>query len=298
MTTGTVRWQRLIPYIFLIPTIVVMVIFIYIPIIQNLVFSLYDWSAINPVWKFVGLGNYQELFQDPIFWKSFVNNLLFALISVAVQVFAALFLAAVLESGVFPFVFSNFFRTALFLPSVLAVTVIGFTWQLLYNPTIGLINQLLRAFGLNAWTHAWLGEETTAIFSVIAVSQWQWTGYIMILFIVAIQAISKELFEAAMLDGATAWQQFVHVTVPAVKETTLVMMAITVIGAFKVFDIVWVMTAGGPNNASEVLGSYMYRSAFRLDEMGYASTIATVILVITLCLTIVQLRLGGSGRSR
>lgn len=294
MTSKTMR--RLVPYLFLLPTVAVLAVFVYIPIAQNVVFSLYEWSAISPVWKFVGLENYVELLQDRIFHKSLVNNLYYAVISVAVQVFGALVFAAILESGVFPFRLSSFFRTALFLPSVLAITIIGFMWQLFYNPTIGLINQVLRVIGLDALARPWLGQEGTAIFSIIAVSQWQWTGYIMILFIVAIQAIPKELYEASRLDGANAWQQFIHVTVPSVRETTLVMTAITVIGAFKVFDIIWVMTAGGPNHASEVLGSYMYRSAFRLDRMGYASTIATVIFIITLAFTIVQLRAGRSGR--
>ena len=186
-----------------------------------------------------------------------------------------------------------FFRTALFLPSILPITVVGFMWQLLYQPAIGLLEQLLRAVGLPGLVRAWLGEEQTALFSVIAVSQWQWTGYIMVLFIVAIQAIPNELFESMKLDGANRWQQFWKLTVPAVSETTLVMLVITVLGAFKVFDIVWVMTVGGPNHSSEVLGTYMYQSAFRNDQVGYASSIATLIFVITLGLSVVQIRLQG-----
>jgi raffinose/stachyose/melibiose transport system permease protein len=145
-------------------------------------------------------------------------------------------------------------------------------------------------------THTWLGEEDTAMYAVIMVSQWQWVGYVMILFLVAIQAIPEELFESARIDGASGWQQFFHITVPMVRETTLVMTTITVIGAFKVFDIVWVMTAGGPNHASEVLGNYLYRVGFRNDEMGYASALASLLFVITFALTFVQLRLGRSGK--
>ena len=124
-------------------------------------------------------------------------------------------------------------------------------------------------------------------------SQWQWTGYIMILFVVAIQAIPHELYEAARIDGANGVQQFFHITVPGVRQTFLVMSTITVIGAFQVFDIVWVMTAGGPNHASETLGNYLYRVGFRNDEMGYASALATVMFAITFVLSFVQLRLGG-----
>jgi raffinose/stachyose/melibiose transport system permease protein len=178
---------------------------------------------------------------------------------------------------------------------VLAITVVGITWQLIYRPDTGLLNQFLEGVGLGFLKRTWLGDEGTAIYSVIAVSQWQWVGYVMILFIVAIQAIPEELYESARIDGANLVSQFIHITVPLVRETTLVMTTITVIGAFKVFDIVWVMTAGGPNHASEVLGNYLYRVAFRNDEMGYAAAIASLLFIITFLLTFVQLRLGRSG---
>lgn len=288
------RRRNWIPYIFLIPAVAVMLVFVYIPVIENFIFSLYRWSALNPVWHFVGLSNYGKLFQDSIFWHSLLNNVFYAVISVGIQVFGALVLAAMLEADVFPTYVSSFFRTALFLPSVLTITVIGFTWQLIYSPSIGLANQLLSSLGLGGLTHAWIGNQSTAIFAIIGVSQWQWTGYIMVLLIVAIQAIPAELYEAARIDGANGIQQFFHVTAPGVRETTLVMLVITVIGAFKVFDIVWVMTQGGPSHASEVLGTYLYSSGFRNDAMGYASSIATIIFVITLILSFVQLRVGGT----
>jgi raffinose/stachyose/melibiose transport system permease protein len=288
-------YVALTPYLFLLPAIVIMAAFVYIPIVNSFIFSLYQWSAIDPVWEFVGFKNFHRIIEDSIFWKSIINNGWYAVISVAVQVFFALFLAAVIESTVFPRPLSNFFRTTFFIPSVLAITIVGATWQLLYRPDMGLINQMLSAIGLESLTHAWLGEENTAIFAIIAVSQWQWTGYILILFIVAIQAVSQDLYESALMDGANWWQQFFHITVPSVRETTLVMATITLIGAFKVFDIVWVMTAGGPNHASEVLGNYLYRVGFRNDEMGYASALATVLFVITFLLAFGQLRLGRSG---
>ena len=291
----TLNRKVLIPYLFLLPVIVIMLVFIYVPVAQNFIFSLYRWSALDPVWKFVGAGNYQRIIGDEIFWKSIVNNVWYAVISVAVQVFFALVLASLIESRLLSRRAGSFFRTSLFLPSVLTVTIVGVTWQLLLRPDMGLVNQMLSAVGLDALTHAWLGEENTAMFTIIGVSQWQSTGYIMILFIVAIQAISPELYEAARIDGANGIQQFFHITMPGVRETTLVMATITVIGAFKVFDIVWVMTGGGPNHASEVLGNYLYRAGFRNDEMGYASALATVLFVITFLLTFVQLRLGRSG---
>jgi raffinose/stachyose/melibiose transport system permease protein len=283
--------SRLTPYLFVLPAMGFLAVFIYAPAVENIRYSLYSWSSLSPDWKYIGLANYKALSADPIFWRALADSAIYGVISVAVQVFVALALAAVLEANVFGRRLKAFFRASLFLPSVLPVTVVALLWQLLYQPTIGLIDQLLYASGLESLSHVWLGEENTALYAVIAVSQWQWTGYMMALFMVAIKAIPEDLYEAMGLEGAGKFRQFWHLTVPGVRETTLVMTIITIYGSFKVFDIVWVMTAGGPNNASEVLGTYMYRSAFRDDVVGYASAIATVIIVITLAIGIIQIRL-------
>lgn len=288
--------KHLFPYMFLLPTLVLMAVFIYLPIVQNVVFSLYRWSAFSINWDFVGIENYTRALNDSLVFKSLGNNVWYAVISVAVQVVFGLCLAAIIESKIISRFAGNIFRTAFFLPSVLSISVVGITWQMMYSPVIGLINQLLTAIGLGYLKQPWLGQESTAIFAIITVSQWQWTGYIMILFIVAIQAIPHELYEAARIDGANGFQQFLNVTVPGVRETFLVTSTITIIGAFRVFDIVYVMTAGGPNRASEVLGNYMYRSGFRNDEMGYASTLATILFVLTFTLSIIQLRIGRTGK--
>lgn len=286
--------RTLTPYLLLLPAVVIMLIFVYIPVVQNIYSSLFRWSSIDPTMKFVGVQNYIRIFSDEIVSKSLRNNVLYALISVVFQVFFALILAAILESKILRR-WETFFRTTLFLPSVLAVSVVGITWQLIFSPNTGLINQVLYAIGLDNLAHAWLGEESTAIFAIIGVSQWQWVGYCMILYIVAIQAIPKDMYEAAKIDGASGIQQFFRITIPMVRETILVLTTVTVIGGFKVFDIVWVMTAGGPNNASNTLGGYLYRVGFRNDEMGYASALATLLFVITLILTVVQLRVGRTG---
>ena len=165
-------------------------------------------------------------------------------------------------------------------------------FQFMYNPQIGLVNGLLGALHLDAWQHSWLGESATAIWSIIAMSQWQSIGYVMVLFIVAMQRIPRELYEAAYIDGATRTQAFRRITVPLVREMTMLAMIITVSGAFLVFNEVQVMTAGGPNNSSHTLGTWLYKSAFFNDQMGYAAAIAVVIFVITLGASIIQLFLG------
>lgn len=282
---------RLVPYLFVLPAIILLVVFVYGPAVENVIYSFYAWSSMSPDWRFVGFGNYGELFGNPIFWTALINNLIYAVISVIFQVAVALGLAAVLQAGVFGSRLRSFFRTTLFLPSILPVTVVGLLWQLIYQPTIGLIDQLLYSSGLESLSHVWLGEENTALIAVVMVSQWQWTGYMMALFMVAIAAIPRDLYEALELEGASRLQTFRHLTVPGVRESTLIFTVITIFGAFKVFDIVWVMTAGGPNHASEVLGTHMYRSAFRDDVVGYASAVATVIFFLTISVGYVQLKL-------
>jgi len=287
--------KQLTPYILMLPAVLIMLIFVYLPVAQNFYLSFFRWSSIDPAMKFIDIQNYTRIFSDKIVATGLRNNVLYSVISVVFQVGLSLILAAILEAKIIKPSLSNLFRNTLFMPAVLAITVVGITWQLIYSPNSGLLNQLLRAVNLDSLTHAWLGEETTAIYAIIAVSQWQWVGYDMILFVVAIQAIPEEMYEAASIDGATFWQKFWNITVPMVRETILVLTTITIIGGFKVFDIIWVMTAGGPNNSSQTLGSYLYRVGFRNDEMGYASALATLLFVITLILTIIQLRVGKTG---
>lgn len=283
--------RRIAPYLFLFPSLLLLVSFVYAPAVENMVYSLFSWSSVRTDSQFVGLQNYRDLLDNPVFWRALINNILYAIVSIFFQVFCALVLAAILVGGIIGPVMRNFFRTAIFLPSILPVTVVGLLWQLIYQPTIGLVDQVLFSTGLHGLSHVWLGEERTAMMAVIMVSQWQYTGYMMVLFMVAIQAIPKDLYEALRMEGANRIQQFFYITVPGVRESTLILTVITIFGAFKVFDIVWVMTAGGPNNASEVLGTHMYRSAFRNDVSGYAAAIATVIFLITLAVGIVQIRL-------
>ena len=285
--------NKRLAFLYLLPAVVLILVFIYSPIVLNMFYSLYRWSAFSDK-VYIGLQNYQRLIKDPIFYTTIRNNTLYAVISVVFQVGLGLILAAILEEK-FLRKYQGFFRTVYFIPSVISLTVVGLLWQMIYNPNIGILNSALKAIGFERFAYDWLGNSKTAIYAIIAVSQWQYTGYIMLLFLVAIQKIPSELYEAAMIDGANRVQVFFNVTVPQVREMIMVNVTITIIGAFKVFDEVYVMTAGGPGRSSEVLATYMYRSAFRNDEMGYAATIAFVIFVTTFTLSFLQNRLFGSG---
>ena len=285
--------QAAIPYV--LPGALLVFVFIYLPVVMSFAFSLYRWSAFSVKKVYVGFAYYHRLLSDPIFYTALQNNGLYAVISIVCQVGLGLVLAAILEEKLFR-KHQPFFRTVYFVPSVISFTVIGLLWQMLYNPDIGIVNAALRGVGLEVLALGWLGDSRVAIYAVIAVSQWQYTGYIMMLFLVAIQKIPPELYEAAMIDGANRVQSFFHVTVPQVKAMIVVNMAITVIGAFKVFDEIYIMTGGGPGRSTEVLATYLYRSAFRNDEMGFANAIGCVIFLLTFALSVLQLRLSRVGR--
>ncbi|WP_412678018.1 MULTISPECIES: carbohydrate ABC transporter permease [Bacillus amyloliquefaciens group] len=294
MRISLVSRKRFIPYLFLAPALVFL-LFVYIPIIENVFFSLFEWSSFQPEKTFIGLKNYIDLFHDPVFFTALRNNVLYAVISLICQVGGGLILAAVLEDRLVR-KWSPFFRTVFFLPVVISMTVIALLFDFIYNPEIGLLNQLLEAVGLDELTRAWLGDENTAMLSVIFVSQWQSVGYIAMLYIVSIQSIPAELYESAQLDGAGKIEQFFHITVPQTKEMSFVAVVMTLTGAFTVFNEPYILTGGGPGNASEVLSTFLYKSAFTKDMMGYASAIATVVLLLTLALSLIQMKFFKTGK--
>ena len=280
--------------LYILPGLLILAVFVFLPIGINFFYSLFRWSAFSVDKVFVGAENYTRLFTDEKIRVALGNNTLYAIVSVLCQCGIGLVLAAVLEDPKMRKV-QPFFRTVYFIPSIISITVIGLMWQFLYNPKMGVVNPLLEAIGLGRFATDWLGQANTAIGSVIFVSQWQNIGYIMLLFIIAIQKIPADIYESASLDGANGFKRFWYITVPLVKDTILVTTVVTVIGAFKVFSEVYVMTGGGPGHATETLASYMYRVGFRNDEMGYSSAIATLIFVILLLLTFVQLKISQSG---
>ncbi|PKR86397.1 carbohydrate ABC transporter permease [Heyndrickxia camelliae] len=287
--------RKITPYLYLAPCLLFLLFFVYYPIVENIRYSFFDFSAFSPSKTFVGLQNFIDLLHDKVFYIALKNNILYAVISVVCQVFGGLILAAILEAPITRLL-SGFFRTVFFLPVVISITVIALLFTFIYDPQIGILNNFLSLIGLEDWTRAWLGESETAIFAVIAVSQWQSIGYIMMLFIVAIQGIPKELYEAADIDGAGGIRKFLNITVPQVKEMIFVTTLITLTGAFTVFNEPYILTGGGPGNSSDVLGTLLYHSAFFEDKMGYASTIATVILILTLMISVIQMKLFRTGK--
>jgi raffinose/stachyose/melibiose transport system permease protein len=274
--------------VWVLPAVVLLGVFVYYPIVDNIRLSFYSWSAFSPRAAFVGFDNYTTAFGDAVFRRALLNNVLYAVISIVFQVGGALVLAAVLEEVVHDRL-RGILRTIYFIPATISITVAGILFSFLYNPQVGLLNRALGAVGLGSLQQDWLGNPHTSIFAVIGMSQWQSIGYTAVLFIVAIQRIPKELYEAARVDGASGVRTFFSITIPLLREMTTLVMILTLSGAFLVFNEVVVMTGGGPSNSSQVLGTWLYQNAFLQDDMGYAAAIATVIFVITFAISAAQI---------
>ncbi len=279
------RWRT---WLWVLPAVVLLVVFVYYPILDNIRLSFYSWSAFSVQPAFVGFDNYKTAATDPVFWHSMWNNGLYAVISLVFQVAFALVLAAVLEEVVHQRL-RGVLRTVYFIPATISITVAGILFSFIYNPQIGLLNRALSAVGLGSLAQDWLGNPQTAIFGIIGMSQWQSIGYTAVLFVVAIQRIPRELYEAARVDGAGHVRTFLSVTVPLLREMTTLVVILTLSGAFLVFNEVMVMTAGGPSNSSQVLNTWLYHNAFLTDDMGYAAAIGTVIFVITFTISAFQI---------
>lgn len=270
------------------PAILLFVVLVVYPLGNTLVFSLFDYSLTSSTKTFIGLQSYFELFYDHVFWRALTNNLVILVGSVVVQVGIGLILAAVLNRGVKHG--SALFQMIIFAPMVMSVVAVGLLWQLIYDPSIGILNQVFQTLNLPTPTLGWLGDPNLAIFSILIAACWQYTGFMMVLLLAGMQAVPKELYEAATLDGANEAQSFFHITIPGIRNTLIVAVLITMIGAFKAFDIVYVLTRGGPANATQVLGTYLFQNAFTLNRAGYSNAIAIVLLVFAILLGFIQLR--------
>ncbi|TWT13287.1 sugar ABC transporter permease [Planomicrobium sp. CPCC 101079] len=285
----------LIPTLFLLPSLLFLSIFIYFPLVQNLYNSFFEFSVFSPTKEFVGFASFQQLIQDKVIVAAFINNVKYAVISVLFQVFFALILATILEDKVFRRI-APALRVIYFMPVMISISVIALLFTFVYNPQMGLLNSFLELIGLENLATPWLGNATTAIYAVIAMSQWQSIGFITMLFIVAIQKIPKELYEAADIDGAGKIRKFFNITIPQVKETMFVNVLITVTGSILVFNEPFILTGGGPGFSSTTLSVLMYEQGFGKDNMGYASAIATLIFVLSAIFALIQIRVSGTGK--
>lgn len=267
--------------VFILPALVGTFIFIVIPVVFSFGLSFVHWDLINKV-QFVGLKNYSDIFTDPLFGKILLNTFVYAISTSIFAVIIPLVLACILNSKIRG---SEFFKTAYFLPFVTPMIVIAVIWQWIFDPNIGILNHVL---GLHI---NWLYDKNFAMPAIIIVSVWKLIGYNMVIFLSGLSALNQSLFEAAKIDGANAVETFKFVTVPLLSPTIFFVVVITCISSFQIFDLIYLMTQGGPLNSTNVLVYAIYQNAFEYFKVGQASAIAYVLFVIILALTLIQWKL-------
>lgn len=270
--------QNCAAWIFILPAILGTLIFIIVPVICSFGLSFAKWDLLNPI-QFVGGQNYVELFKSHLFYKILNNTIVFALSTSILGVIIPLVLASILNSKIRG---SDFYKTAYFLPFITPMVVVGIVWAWIFDPNIGLLNQVLHIH-IN-----WLYDSKFAMPALIIVSVWKLIGYNMIIFLSSLSAISQSMFEAARIDGANSFQTFKNVTVPLLSPTIFFVVIITAISSFQVFDLIYLMTQGGPFDSTNVLVYAIYKNAFEYFNVGRASAIAYVLFVIILVLTLIQ----------
>lgn len=268
-------------WVFILPALIGTFIFIIIPVICSFGLSFMDWDLLNKA-QFVGLKNYKTIFTDPLFGKILLNTFVYAISTSIFAVIIPLVLACILNSKIRG---SEFFKTAYFLPFITPMIVISVVWQWIFDPNIGVLNYLLHLH-IN-----WLYDTRFAMPAVIIVSVWKLIGYNMVIFLSGLSAVNQSLFEAAKIDGANVFDTFRYVTVPLLSPTIFFVVIITCISSFQVFDLIYMMTQGGPLDSTNVLVYAIYKNAFEYFKVGQASAIAYVLFVIILVLALVQWQL-------
>src|SRR3984893_11934617 len=255
------RWLRkLEPYCWVAPACCVLFVFTHLPILLEGALSLLAADGFSPP-RFIGLNNYLEVLSNQDFWEAIVHNIIYAATTVAGKIALSLFLAVLLNQNLFG---RSTFRTILFLPVVLSFVAIGVIWTLFFNFDYGVLNGILNALGLRAVRQDWLGSADTALGAVIFVDIWKWTGFHLVIYLAGLQSIPKDLYEAALLDGASAFQRFWRITVPLLQPFTAINVLLASLGAFSVFDLIYVMTQGGPFKATNVAMVDVYLQDFQL----------------------------------
>ncbi|GAA3402058.1 MULTISPECIES: carbohydrate ABC transporter permease [Pseudarthrobacter] len=280
------RRNTLIGWTFILPNFLGFLAFTLIPVTAAFALSFMEWTSFTaPRW--VGLENFQRMFQSDTFWVALRNTVVYALGHVPLTMALALVLALLLNrklKGI------GFFRVAIFFPYITSLVAVAVVWNMLFSPDNGPINQFLNVIGI-AETPGWTSSSDWAMPAVIITSVWRDMGYYMILYLAGLQAIPTELYEAAEVDGASPWQRFWNVTIPSLRPTTFFVVVMLTVSSFKVFDLIVVMTNGGPGRATTVLSQLIYQEGIGEGKFGYSSAISLVLFVIVLTVTVLQFKI-------
>lgn len=270
-------------YLLVLPTIATLIIFLYIPFFNAFRISLYKYKGYGALTKFIGLDNYVTVLKDKHFYEAFLHTFELIGCDLVISIIIGFLLAYVMFRGIR---FKRFFNTSLFIPYLISMVVVGCIWKILYDPTIGPLNQLLKAVGLESLAQAWLSQKSTSLPSIIITWIWRTIPFNMLICYANIMNLSKDYLEAADIDGANQWQKLRYIIIPHMKPTFMTLAILTVTNDLRAFDLIWVMTKGGPGGASDVMTSYVYSKAFVSQQFGAATSASIIMMVIMIGLTV------------
>lgn len=270
----------------ILPALVLFVVFVIYPLLEGAWISLHRWDGLSAM-EWIGLDNYKFVFKDKVFWKAMTNTFQFAIGVTIIKNIAGLVLAVLLNKKI---VGRTFFRASVFMPVTISFIVIGILWSWIFNPTFGILNSMLSSLHLDFLIQGWLSDPKIALWSVMWVDIWKWTGFHMVLFLAGLQSIPDDIYEAASIDGAGRWQSFLHITFPMLSAVTTVSVLMSFIGAFvSNYDVVYVMTGGGPFHATEVALTWIVSTTFRFASVGKANAMSIILFVLVAVFAIIQL---------
>jgi multiple sugar transport system permease protein len=271
--------------LFLSPTLIIFSAFILFPVFFSFYLSFHKWNMFGGETTFIGFDNYIRMFKNPEFWQVLKNTAIYTIGTIPLNMALALWVAFILNKKI---IGKRFLRTAFFAPVIISPVAAAVIWRWLYDPNFGLINYFISSLGFSPVN--WLNEPTAAMFALIIVGVWKTFGVNMVLFSAGLSGIPESYYEAADLDGAGRWDKFWNITVPLLSPTTFFIMIMSMISSFQVFDIVYVLTSGGPLGSTKVLVFYVYEYAFKFFEMGYSSAISYFLFAVLFMLTMLQIR--------
>jgi len=275
--------NKFVSYLYILPAFLLVFLLLLIPMFQNIYYSFFEWDGISkPI--FNGLNNYIQLFKDSNFLTSFLNTILWVVFTLIFPVFGGLLIAVFLRG----IKFSNFFKSIFYIPITISFVATGIIWNYMYSRQIGVLNTIMGLFGVDKIS--WLTNVPLNTFSLLITWTWQQLGVNMVLFLMGLTSIPVEQTEAATIEGANSWQVFLHVTFPMLRPITTVVITMATANSFKVFDLIYVMTRGGPYRSSETLAVTMFRETFTMSNMGYGATVSVVLSIIVVAISTIYLR--------
>jgi raffinose/stachyose/melibiose transport system permease protein len=286
MTRGTQARRRVETGLFVAPALLLYLLFVLLPIVLAGYYSFWHWSGLGPLTDFIGLDNYVRAFQDDVFRGAILHNGILVVLSLVVQLPLGLALALLLNGRIRG---RGALRLVYFAPYVLSEVITAVIWLLMLQPD-GLVDKAFKAAGLGGLVHLWLADTRLVLYTMFVVITWKYLGWAIILFLAGLQGIPGELLEAAAVDGASPWQRLRHITLPLLGPTIRIWMFLSIIGALQLFDLIWIMTMGGPAGASGTMATYLIDRGFRRYEFGYGSAVAVILFMISLVFAILYQR--------